>query len=186
MPEHWHWGVLEDLRILGWLRSPATGLVQPGQRDLFGHIGACQLARVVGATQLWHEIRAWAGLILPANYVGGMAEGASFERHCSTLFNRTQKAASGEKVFYEGRLYSPVYTYRKNTIIDRLGVTSTEMRFLTRLIDDAEKKRRARKAWGQTHTGESRVEWLQRNATTRTCPWEAEGISRATWYRHKP
>jgi hypothetical protein len=41
--------------MLASLRYP-DGIVQEGMRDLFGHLGACQLARVIPAHALY---RAW-------------------------------------------------------------------------------------------------------------------------------
>jgi hypothetical protein len=31
----------------------------------------------------------------------------------------------------------------------------------------------------------SRSEYLEKNSTSRVKPWEQEGVSRASWYRHK-
>ena len=50
--EHWHWGVLEDVRRLAADRYPG-GVVREGKRDLYGHVAACQLARVVPAGRLF-------------------------------------------------------------------------------------------------------------------------------------
>ncbi len=141
VPEDWHWGVLEDLRRLAELRS-ADGIVQPGSRALFGHIGACQLARVIPAGQLWQEVREWSRILLPADY----REGAEFRQHCSSLLREAQRAAKGERDTYRGRHVTPVYTYRASTIIDRLSVTPDEMRQMTRLIDQDEKRLRHREA----------------------------------------
>ena len=180
VPEDWHWGVVEDLRTLARLRS-ADGLVQPGSLDLFGHIGACQLARVIPPGQLWNEIRTWAGIILPADYAGS----GSFARHCSTLLREVQRAARDEKDFHRGRWVTPVYTYSKQRLIERLAVTAEEMAHMTRLIDEDEKRRRDRVAWRASHTGQSRPEWLLNNKVEREKPWEAEGMSRSTWYRRR-
>lgn len=141
VPEDWHWGVLEDLRCLAGLRH-ADGVVQPGSRDLFGHIGACQLARVIPAGQLWHEIREWSRILLPADY----RENPEFRQHCSTLLHEAQRAANGERDTHKGRKVTPVYTYRASTLVERLEITPDEMRQMTRLIDRDEKRRRDREA----------------------------------------
>jgi predicted transcriptional regulator len=61
----------------------------------------------------------------------------------------------------------------------------------------AEPTRRKRKAsakelakkWGvcertiRNYVAQSRAEWLEQNNLERAKPWEALGISRATWYR---
>ena len=180
VPEDWHWGVIEDLRTLSRLRSP-DGLVQPGSRDMFGHVGACQLARVIPAGQLWAEVQAWARIILPPDY----ANSETFARHCSTLLHDARRAAAGELDTHRGRSVTPVYTYGKESLIERLQVTADEMPHMTRLIDADEKRRRDREAWRADHSGKDRREWMGENSAEREKPWVADGISRATWYRRK-
>lgn len=36
----------------------------------------------------------------------------------------------------------------------------------------------------QRHISRPRSEWLSQNTISKTKPWEALGLSRATWYRH--
>ncbi|MFC5357094.1 hypothetical protein [Azospirillum himalayense] len=169
--EDWHWGVLEDLRTLAELRYPG-GIVEPGQRDLFGHFGACQLAMVIPVGQLWHEVQAWARILLPADYVGG-----EFHRHTSSLLERAKRAAAGERDA-QGR--APVWTYRKDRMIQQLRISGDEMGRMTRLIDDGEKRRRDREAWRAAHTGQSRAEY-EGNAQHRAHQAKALRESGRTW-----
>ena len=178
--EDWHWGVLEDLRTLAGVRYE-DGVVPEGSRDLFGHIGACQLARVIPSGQLWPEIQEWSRILLPAGY----RKSAEFRSHCSTLLDNAKRAASGELDTWNGRKVTPVYTYRASTLIDRLQITGTEMAQLTRLIDAGEKRRRDRESWRANHTGLSREEYLAQNTKSANKPWELEGISRCHWYRNQ-
>jgi hypothetical protein len=191
VPEDWHWGVLEDIRILATLRH--GGVVPRGDAagavgvDIFGHLGARQLARVIPAGKLWPEIQAWARIILPADYV----QGEEFRRHCSTLLANARRAIAGDLVAFNGRNATPIYTYRASTMIERLQITPDEMRHMTRLIDCDEKRRRdrvatmaARRAAGMP----SREKWLagiREGSLKDTAPWDAVGISRATWFRHR-
>lgn len=173
--EHWHWGVLEDIRALAAARYPA-GIVQPGMRDLYGHLAACQLARVIMPGPLFHEITATARTFLPAGYVDG-----EMLQHCSTLLRRAMQAAEGELVRFGNGQRTPVYTYSKRRMMDLLEITSDEERGMIRLISDAEKRRREterRRAAGMIE----REAWLAANGAERERPWEAEGISRRTWY----
>jgi hypothetical protein len=177
--EHWHWGVLEDLRTLAAARYPG-GIVRPGKRDLFGHLAACQLARVIKPGPLFHEIVAACREFLP----GGYLDAREFRRHCGTLLDRAMHAAEGEVVRFGDGWRTPIYTYSKARLIDTLEIEPAEMRELglIRLIDDAEKYRRkveTRRAAGMVE----RSAWLASNTTERDRPWEAEGVSRATWYR---
>jgi hypothetical protein len=155
--EDWHWGILEDLRILARLRFGgrvhyADGSAKAGA-DLFGHIGACQLAMVFPVSVLWQEILAWGRLILPLEYVNS----PDFARHCSTLLADAKRAAQGETVRWRGQARNPIWTYRKTTLIERLEITTDEQRSLTRLIDADEMHRRARQAWQMAHTGLDRT-----------------------------
>jgi hypothetical protein len=134
--EHWHWGVLEDIRALAAARYPG-GIVQEGMRDLYGHLAACQLARVIPPATLFHEIVATVRSFLPAGYIDRELRG-----HCSTLLRRAVQAAEGERVRFRGKERTPIYTYSKACMIDRLGITPDEERNMTRLISDAEKRRR--------------------------------------------
>lgn len=171
--EQWHWGVLEDLRNLMDLRG--WGVVPEGHRDLFGHIGACQLAQVFPAHTLWHEVLAWARLILPHGYVETELRG-----HASSLLDRAKRAASGEKVEFAGKLRSPIYTYRKSTMIDLLQIVPAEMEALGFLIDKREKYRRSNER--RRKTRHDRAEYEARSLSA-TKPWENLGMSRASWYR---
>jgi hypothetical protein len=187
--EDWHWGVLEDIRTLAELRH--GGVVPRGHAagavgvDLFGHLGACQLARVIPAGNLWHEIQAWARIILPPDYV----QSGELRRHCSTLLANARRALAGELVTFNGRQVTPIYIYRAATMIERLQITGDEMRHMTRLIDRDEKRRRDRDATSAARRDAgmpSRENWLaalRESSVNQMKPWKAEGISRATWYR---
>ena len=158
--EDWCWGVVEDLRLLAEIRHGGTvpfcddggGKVGP---DLFGHIGACHLARVIPQAQLWDEVQQWGRIILPASYVNG----PEFKRHCSTLLHQARQALAGETVQRHGKSVTPIYRYSPATIIERLEITSDEMRQMTRLIDKDEKRRRDRDKWRGDHTGQTREEY---------------------------
>ena len=162
--EGWHWAIVEDCRTLARLRWGGT--VPPGWRDTFGHAVACQLARVFRPENLYREIVAHAGLMLPCDYVARDLKG-----HCSSLLRLSREATP--------------YRYRKTTLIEVLQITPAEEHHMRALISDAEGKRRdavrqraRRRAAGMTERAS-----YEANATERARPWEAEGISRATWYR---
>lgn len=167
--EHWHWGVLEDIRTLAAMRYPG-GIVQRGMRDLFGHLAACQLARVVGPSLLFHEIVATARTFLPPGYAAD-----ELLRHSSTLLERAKRAAAGEVALYQGWRVTPVYTYSKARLMEELRIEPHEEQHMTRLVSDDEKRRRKAGVM-------KRDAWLAANSIERERPWEAEGISRRAWY----
>jgi len=174
--EVWHWGVLEDIRAI--VESRWDGTVPLGYIDIVGHLGACQLARVIPAGQLWHELVAWAGIVLPDFYTYG-----DLQRHSSTLLSRARQAAAGHTVEWHGRRRTPIYTYRKDSLIQMLEITDDEMANLGFLISDSEKVRR-RKEKRRADGVQERSEWLQNSLMVQK-PWEADGVSRRTWYRRK-
>ena len=159
-------------------RGEAAG---PVGVDLIGFHGACQLAHVIQAGQLWHEIQAWGRIILPGDYVRG-----DFQRHCGTLLERARKAAAGETVEWRGRRVSPVYGHSKDTIIEQLRIEPHEMAHLSRLIGADEKRRRDREATMAARRAagvQKRTGWLAEHNQERERPWKVEGVSRATWFR---
>jgi hypothetical protein len=176
--EHWHWGVLEDIRALAGSRYPG-GIVRKGSRDLYGHLAACQLARVIMPGPLFHNIVAIAREFLPTGYIDGQ-----FRGHCSTLLRRATQAAEGEMVTYGDRQRTPIYTYSKQRLMDLLEVTPDDERCMTRLISDGEKYRRLVDRRRDAGMMERKV-WLAEHSVERERPWEAEGISRMTWYRRR-
>jgi hypothetical protein len=119
--EGWHWAIIEDIRTLARMRWGGT--VPPGWRDTFGHAMACQLTRIFHPGDLYREIIAHAGLLLPRDYVAHDLAG-----HCSSLMRLAREAAP--------------YRYRKTTLIELLGITPAEERHMKALISDGEKDRR--------------------------------------------
>jgi len=133
--EDWHWKIICDLEHLAVSRY--GGEVPEGMRDAFGFVGACQLAHTVNGANLWHEIREWSSRILPKDWVS-----KEFNAHCSSLLSRSRLALNGEKVIWAGRERSPIYTYKKDTLIDMLEITPDEQVNLHALVGRGEKERR--------------------------------------------
>lgn len=151
----WHWGILEDMTTLMTLRG--WNYVPEGFRDIWGHIGACQLAMVSEYMNLWDEIEEWSATVLPDDY-----RKKDLKAHSSTLLDRAKRAAAGEKVEFGGRSLSPVYTYKKETLIDLLQIESHEMKHLDCLIDKNEKYER--KNQGRRVTGLTRDQFEAMNS----------------------
>lgn len=170
---HYHWGILTDLQRLSETRW--GGSVPEGMRDVFGFVGACSIAQSMPPHTLPAEIRAWGSQV-------GIETGFHTElvRSCSSLIERAERSAAGERVTWNGREKPLTYSYKKDTLINMLSITSDEMEGLSSLIDRDEKNRRRRS------TGLDRAEWLlavSRGTAKEEKPWEKMGLSRATWYR---
>jgi hypothetical protein len=126
--EGWHWAIVEDCYALARLRW--GGIVPKGSRDIFGHVIACQLARIFRPETLYQEIIAAVSRTLPPHYIA-----RDLANHCSTLMRNAREAvASGD--------WTKVYRYRKASLIDLLEITPAEERHMRALISDAEKRRR--------------------------------------------
>lgn len=122
----WHWGVTHDLRhVIRHRYREHGGIAQVGMRDIFGHLIASQMARIFDPSRLYHEIRAVAVELLPADYVA-----RDLPRHSSSLLQHARDGFA--------------YRYRKVRMIELAEITEAEMRDipLRCLISDAEKARR--------------------------------------------
>jgi hypothetical protein len=126
------WDRLEDLRTLAKMRAHSI----EGQRMLFLHwsINFLALAEPIKASHLHYEARTLAAEIAP---------GWSY-RDCdlSTQFAKAKAHARGEKVEFNGQMYSPLYTPRNATLIDTFQITDDEQLQLKTIISKAEAKRR--------------------------------------------
>jgi hypothetical protein len=99
------------------------GIVPKGWRDIFGHVVACQLARIFDPRNLYREIIAHVRLMLPPDYVTHDLAG-----HCATLMALARDGAA--------------YRYGKARMIEMLQITPAEEHHMAALISDAEGKRR--------------------------------------------
>jgi hypothetical protein len=168
----WCWRVVEDIRTIA---DKKYGGVIPyceesghvAGPDMYAHIGASMLGNIIPSQQLWPEIRTWAGLILPASYVN---DKRNLLAHSSTLLKKAKQVANmteEERIRNEeaGLNRKGAYRYKTQTIIDRLGITSDDMRNfnLKVLIDKDEKRRRDRENTMHKRREAGvmeRVEWL--------------------------
>lgn len=167
--EEWHWGVIEDIRQLATRRWGDDG-VPAGKRDLFGFLTACQLAQLISPKQLSYEITALAGLMMPHAYAAG-----DLKSQCSSLMALARSDAAGGSP--DGRT---AYKYKKETLIGLLQIEQDEMRSMTRLIDDDEKRRRDREAWRRDHSGMTRDQY-EAGADARAAQAAALRATGLTW-----
>jgi hypothetical protein len=141
----WNGRVFADITRLADLRWP-NGPIQEGWRDLFAFHAAVQIAHLKGASQVLPALRAWAAPRLPPAFVAD-----ELEAYMQSVCERAWRAQNGETVAYQRRSdgpveeVSPLYTYKRATLIDRLGITPAESRNLDVLIHADERRRRERK-----------------------------------------
>jgi hypothetical protein len=102
---------------------------------------------------------------------------------------RAERAARGEKVEHRGRLVDPRYRFRTDTVVELLGVTEAEMRAcgFRHLVSPEIRRERYRldKARRRRELGMVPRQEYEAGSISRLEPWEAEGVSRRTWYRRR-
>lgn len=172
-----NWHRLEDLRKLAEIR----GGVAEGQRmtHLFWQLNFLLLSGATHAQQMWHEAAALAYKI-DSNWTYG-------EDTLSTLYAKAQAHNAGETVEFAGRKWSPLYTPKNETLIDIFGISDAEQQHLKTIISsdlarqrDAKRDTVRRRAAGAVPRSQ-----YESGSISKIKPWEAEGISRATWYRRR-
>jgi hypothetical protein len=160
-------------------------MVPGGMRDRFAHHLMAELAQCVAVEQLPQAIDSWLRPHLPANYIDATGGEDCFRRHIAPVLERAADEAEGKLVAHGGKAWTPLYTYRSARLIQQFDISATEMRELglRTLIDAAEKQRRAN--INRRRSGLDRPAWLGEHGSEQERPWEAEGISRPTWYRRR-
>jgi hypothetical protein len=108
-------------------------------------------------------------------------------RRLHGIIPRAEAYTRGETIEWHGRQRDPRFHFRTDTIIRWLDITPAEMRALEfRCLVTPEIRREQERARITAHRRAqgmvSRQNFLA-GSREREKPWEAEGISRRTWYR---
>lgn len=173
------WDRLEDLRTLAKLR----GGVGQGERmkHLFWRLNFLLLSGATNSRQMYAEAAALARELDPAwSYA---------DKDLMTLYGKAKRFEAGEKITFGGREYPALYTPKNDTLINQFGITDGEQRQLRTLISRdmaAERRRerdRKRDEARRRASGAVDRETYESRSAARLRPWEAIGMSRASWYR---
>ena len=121
-------------------------------------------------SDIWYEAEALASQIDPNR---------SFYRKSdlSTLYRKAQETKNGLAVTFNGKNYPPMYTPRNQTLIDIFKITPDEETKMRTIISKSEKYRRL--------VAKRRADGVKERPDLSHRPWEALGISRRTWFRHR-
>ena len=158
---------LGDIRTLIGLRYP-NGQIPSGERDGYIFMTSICMSWLTESPQaLEQEITRFARRYTPWN-------DQEIHSRVTAVLKRTDMARRGEKIEWQGRHVDPRYHLRTYTIIEWLGITDQEQCHMRTLIGPAEKQRRRYESTRQTYLAQHQQE--------RTKPWQALGMSRATWY----
>jgi ElaB/YqjD/DUF883 family membrane-anchored ribosome-binding protein len=169
------WDRLEDLRRLADLR----GRVTEGERmkHLFWRLNFLLLSGATNSAQMYHEAVALAQEIDP--------HWSYRSKELMTLYSKAKAHEAGEKVEFGGKEYAPLYTPKNDTLINLFQISEDEQRELRTLIssDIAKERDRARDTARRRAAGAVDRETYESRSLSRQKPWEALGMSRASWYR---
>lgn len=169
------WHRLDDLRKLAEIR----GGVGEGQRmqHLFWQLNFLLLSGASNSELMWHEAAELARQIDP--------QWGYRSPELSTLYRKAVAHEKGERVSFNGKEYSPLYTPKNDSLINLFQISPDEERQMRTLISegvakerDAKRKETKRRAAGVVPRAE-----YEANSISKAKPWEAVGMSRAAWYR---
>jgi hypothetical protein len=173
-------GRLTDLQRLRDHRF--MGELPPGNRDEWMFFAAVNVAYLTSVDTLPRELAALG------EQAAGWTERETRAR-MSAVQQRAKLAALGQRVTHQGRRVDPRYRLRNETIIDRLRITEAEMlgAGLRHLVsaDIRRERERARSERRRRAAGAVDRQTYEANSLSRQRPWEAAGISRPTWHRHR-
>ena len=169
------WDRLEDLRKLGEMR----GGVSEGERmqHLFWRLNFLLLSGATNSQQMFREASALAQELDPAWH--------HRRQELSTLYQKARAYEAGERVEFGGRQLVPLYTPKNNTLINLLRITDAEQRQLRTIVSSAvaAERHRVREESRRRAAGAIPRQSYEAGSLSKARPWEAHGISRASWYR---
>lgn len=169
------WDRLEDLRKLAELR----GGVGEGHRmqHLFWRLNFLLLSGATNSKQMYHEAAALARELDP--------QWNSRSKELMTLFSKAKAYEAGEKVSFGGKEHTPLYTPKNDTLINLFRITPEEQQQLKTIVSQAEaaERHRKREEARRRAAGALDRQTYEQASLSRQKPWEALGMSRASWYR---
>lgn len=169
------WDRLEDLRKLAGLR----GGVREGERmmHLFWRLNFLLLSGATNSREMYYEAAALAQELDPA--------WNARSKELMTLYAKAKAFEAGEKVTLGGKEYCPLYTPKNDTLISLFRITDEEQRQLRTIVstDIAKERHREREKARRRAAGAIDRATYEANSLSRRKPWEALGMSRASWYR---
>lgn len=169
------WHRLEDLRKLAMLR----GGVSEGERmkHLFWRLNFLLLSGATNSRDMYYEAKALARELDP--------QWQQNSKELMTLYAKAKAYEAGEKISFGGKEYAPLYTPRNDTLISLFQITDDEQAELRTVISKGMAAERNRKRLEARRRAAGAVdrETYESQSLTRQKPWEALGMSRASWYR---
>ncbi|WP_155721116.1 hypothetical protein [Gluconobacter oxydans] len=161
--------IIEDLRTLAGIRWPDSGEAQKGFRDLFGHLAVSALAGCTKPNELLEVARGHLSGLVPHRYL--MSKKFEADNAPSVRLAREEKR----------------YAYSGKRMAELLNVTPEEEKALSVIVGAEVKKTREviRSRENRRKAGAVERSEYEAGSLSNAKPWEAEGISRASWYRRQ-
>lgn len=174
----WHRRYLDLCTVADHHSFMAAG-IREGSRDRMLFLLANALSWFTRSEALAGEIEQVARLYTPSLTL------AEVRTYTSPIVKRAQAAADGARVTFGGESRDPRYYFRTQTLREWLGEllepVEDRLRVLVpRSVLEQRKKERDAARWKQ-----EREAYLAEHDQERSKPWEALGISRATYFRRK-
>ncbi|MGN5927273.1 hypothetical protein [Pseudomonas aeruginosa] len=163
--------------IAGFHPAGFVHVIVDRRQRVAGFLNFLLLSGATHSGQMYHEAAALAGELDPA--------WSYRSKELMTLYAKAKAHEAGEKVEFGGKQLSPLYTPKNDTIISLFQITDEEQRKLRTLISSDMAKERDR----ERHTARRRAagavdrQTYESRSLSRQKPWEALGMSRASWYR---
>lgn len=155
-PMRLNWDRLEDLRKLAGLRGWTESGIPKGHRETYLFWSA-NFMLSSGAThpgQMFFEVEALAREVCPAL--------VPEVRHAlSTVYRKGLAHVAGERVEFNGKKHSPLYTPKNQTLIDQFSITRDEERQLQTIISEAEAAERHRKRNARSENSVDRATYIE-------------------------
>lgn len=135
------------------------------------------LSGATNSKQMYHEAAALARELDP--------QWNSRSKELMTLFSKAKAYEAGEKVSFGGKEHTPLYTPKNDTLINLFRITPEEQQQLKTIVSQAEaaERHRTREEGRRRAAGAIDRQTYEQASLSRQKPWEALGMSRASWYR---
>lgn len=129
-----NWTRLNDLRAICELR----GGISEGERMLmmFWQLNFLLLSGATNPNQMFYEAFSLGKQLDPHWHFN--------QSDLSTLYRKAQAHFSGERIYLDGKRYSPLYTPKNQYLIDLFSITGDEQKQLKTIIDNNESSERHR------------------------------------------
>ncbi len=137
----YNWHRLEDFRQLAQMRYQGGG-VPEGWRDAY--VFQMTLHTALALRGVSAPGRLLSEAVQLAKEVAPSLSHREAQAYVSTVAQKAKQAAAGETVMFNGRKYTPLYTYSTNRLLDEFKIEPFEQRQLRVLIAEHEVARRHR------------------------------------------